>query len=131
MMSDRLRIAAPARGANRAFAVQRVAVLASLAGITALTGCGGGSNPANLGTTNPATTANLNIAANLHGATQGSAYDGTLTASGGTAPYNFAVTSGQLPQGVNLDAATGSVSGTPTGAGNFNFGVSVSDSRGN
>jgi len=129
-MSDRLRTTAPARGANRAFAVQRVAVLASLAGITALTGCGGGSNPANLGTTNPATTANLNIAANLPGATQGSAYAGSLTASGGTAPYNFAVTSGQLPQGVNVNATSGSVSGTPSGAGSFNFGVTVSDSKG-
>src|SRR5215469_16590037 len=109
MMSDRLRIAAPTRGASRAFAVQRMAVLASLAGITALTGCGGGSNPANMGTTNPAPTANLSIAANLPGATEGAAYAGTVTASGGTAPYNFAVTSGQLPQGVNLDAKSGNV----------------------
>ena len=128
-MSDRLRTTAPTRGANRAFAVQRLAVLATLAGITALTACGGGSNPANLGTRNPVTTANLKISANLPGATQGSAYAGSLTASGGAAPYNFAVTSGQLPPGVNLDATSGSVSGTPTGAGNFNFGVTVSDAK--
>ena len=129
-MFDRLRIAAPTRGASRAFAVQRMAVLASLAGIATLTGCGGGSNPVNQGATNPGTAVSLNIAANLPGATQGSAYAGSLTASGGTAPYNFAVTSGQMPQGVNLDATSGNVSGTPSGTGNFNFGVTVSDSKG-
>src|SRR5215471_16022832 len=130
MMSDRLRFAAPMKGASRAFAVQRMAVLASLAGIATLTGCGGGSNPVNQGATNPGTAVSLNIAANLPGATQGSAYAGSLTASGGTAPYNFAVTSGQMPQGVNLDATSGNVSGTPSGTGNFNFGVTVSDSKG-
>ena len=129
-MSHRLRTTAPTRGANRAFAVQRMAMLASLAGIAALTACGGGSNPANLGTTNPITTANLKISANLPGATEGSAYSGSLAATGGTAPYNFAVTSGQLPQGVNLNASSGNVSGTPSGPGNFNFGVTVSDSKG-
>jgi len=35
-----------------------------------------------------------------------------------------------MPQGVNLDGATGKVSGTPAGAGQFNFGVTVSDSKG-
>jgi hypothetical protein len=110
--------------------VLRLAVLAILAGIAPLTACGGGSNPANLGATNSAPTANLNIAANLPGATEGSVYSGSLTASGGTAPYNFAVTWGQMPQGVNLDATSGSVAGTPASAGNFNFGVTVADSKG-
>jgi hypothetical protein len=127
-MSDALRIATPTRGVNRAFAVQRLAVLASLGGALALTGCGGGANTANLGTTGSA--ANLNVSANLPGATEGAAYSGSVTASGGTAPYSFAVTSGQLPQGMNLDAGSGSVSGTPTAAGNFNFGITVADSKG-
>lgn len=37
-----------------------------------------------------------------------------LAASGGTTPYVYSVTSGTLPAGLSLDAATGSVTGTPT-----------------
>src|SRR5579864_1011152 len=77
-----------------------------------------------------ATNANLTISITLPTATSGSNYNGSITASGGTAPYNFAVVSGQLPQGVHIDNNTGIVSGTPTASGNFSFGISVSDSKG-
>jgi uncharacterized repeat protein (TIGR01451 family) len=43
----------------------------------------------------------------------GSAYSQTLTASGGTAPYTYAVSTGTLPTGLSLSAA-GVLSGTPT-----------------
>jgi hypothetical protein len=42
------------------------------------------------------------------------AYSATLTASGGTAPYTWLLTSGTLPAGLMLNAATGAISGTPT-----------------
>jgi hypothetical protein len=41
-------------------------------------------------------------------------YSYTLTASGGIAPYTFALTSGTLPTGLSLNGATGIISGTPT-----------------
>jgi len=58
----------------------------------------------------------------------GSSYNGTLTIAGGTAPYTWSLSSGQLPAGLSLSAASGAISGTPTSAGNFSFGVTVIDS---
>jgi alpha-tubulin suppressor-like RCC1 family protein/subtilisin family serine protease len=60
----------------------------------------------------------------------GSLYGQTLAASGGLPPYSWSVTSGVLPYGTALDAATGVVSGTPQYNGTYTFSVSVSDSGG-
>jgi hypothetical protein len=123
---------APKRRAYRTFAWKRAAFAASLSGIAALTACGGGPKAANVAPTTPGgtSTANLSVASNLPAGTQGAAYNGSITASGGTAPYNYAVTSGQMPGGVSLDNSTGNVAGTPTASGNFSFGVSVTDASG-
>src|SRR5262249_60242172 len=43
--------------------------------------------------------------ASLPGGTIGTAYSQTITASGGTAPYTFAVTSGTLPAGLTLSTS--------------------------
>jgi hypothetical protein len=50
----------------------------------------------------------------------------TLTASGGTAPYSWAVTQGSLPPGITLSTG-GVLSGTPTLAGNFGFTIDAID----
>jgi hypothetical protein len=50
-----------------------------------------------------------------------------LTVSGGTPPYNFAVTSGALPAGINL-ASNGAFSGSSTAVGSSTFTVTVTDS---
>ena len=63
----------------------------------------------------------------LPGGTVNTAYSATLTASGGTAPYTFAVTDGALPTGLALDTA-GGISGTPTTTGVFPFVVTATDS---
>jgi Putative Ig domain len=57
-----------------------------------------------------------------------SSYAATLTASGGTTPYTWSVSSGTLPAGLTLTAATGQISGTPTQAGTSTFTVQVKDS---
>jgi N-acetylneuraminic acid mutarotase len=58
----------------------------------------------------------------------GIAYNETLSASGGSAPYTFAVTSGSLPPGLTL-SSSGSLTGTPTAGGVFNFTVTATDSN--
>jgi len=63
----------------------------------------------------------------LPAAAAGTAYQQTVTASGGVAPYVYEVLSGALPAGLTLDTA-GNLSGTPTESGTFNFTVRASDS---
>ncbi len=67
--------------------------------------------------------------ASLPAATAGTAYSQTLSASGGTAPYGFAITTGALPAGMTLNTA-GVLSGTPTASGSFNFTATATDSSG-
>ncbi|UYV16554.1 putative Ig domain-containing protein [Porphyrobacter sp. ULC335] len=64
----------------------------------------------------------------LPAASQGLAYSQRLSATGGVAPYRYAVTTGTLPAGLALDPATGVISGTPTGSGTVNFAITVTDS---
>jgi type VI secretion system secreted protein VgrG len=47
----------------------------------------------------------------------GVAYNSLVAASGGTPPYTLSINPGSLPPGLILNAATGAVTGTPTGAG--------------
>ncbi len=64
----------------------------------------------------------------LSDGTVGSAYSQTLVATGGTAPYTWAVVSGGLPAGLTLGAA-GVISGKPTAEGAYGFTVRVRDSE--
>ncbi len=63
------------------------------------------------------------------GTTTGS-YSATVNASGGTAPYTFAFSSGDFP-GVSLNQGTGqsaSLSGNPLAVGSYQFTLTVTDS---
>ena len=63
----------------------------------------------------------------LTSATVGTASSQSVTASGGTAPYTYAISSGALPAGLSL-SSSGTLSGTPTAGGSFNFTVTATDS---
>jgi len=58
------------------------------------------------------------------------AYSLTISASGGTAPYAFAVTGGSLPPGLNLNSSSGVLAGTPTASGSFPFTITAADAHG-
>ncbi|WP_158644006.1 T9SS-dependent choice-of-anchor J family protein [Pseudobacter ginsenosidimutans] len=63
------------------------------------------------------------------GGTAGSSYYQTLSQTGALGAPNFAITSGALPPGLTL-SANGTISGTPTATGTFNFTVTASDASG-
>ena len=72
-------------------------------------------------TVNPATLPNGAV---------GTAYNQTVSASAGTAPFVFSVSSGALPTGLILNSATGAITGSPTTAGTFTFTITATDANG-
>jgi uncharacterized protein YhjY with autotransporter beta-barrel domain len=67
--------------------------------------------------------------ASLPSAMQNAAYTAqTITASGGSAPYTYAISSGSLPAGMSL-SSSGTLSGTPSVSGSFPFTVQATDAH--
>lgn len=58
--------------------------------------------------------------------TTGTLYNASLTVAGGLLPYAFSISAGALPDGLTI-SNVGSISGTPTKVGTFNFTVSAAD----
>ena len=69
----------------------------------------------------------ITTATTLPGGVVGAAYTQTFAATGGSSPYQWSVSTGTLPIGLTLNASTGSLAGTPTAAGTFNFTIRVAD----
>ncbi|MEG3163323.1 autotransporter domain-containing protein [Sphingomonas sp. PB2P19] len=89
-------------------------------------GPGGASAPATVTITVAAPVIAI-APATLPAGQQGVAYTAVLSASGGAAPYRFAVTAGALPAGLDLSTA-GQLAGTPTQSGTFAVTITVTDS---
>jgi hypothetical protein len=53
-----------------------------------------------------------------------------LKASGGDSAYRWTIATKALPAGLALDPTTGAITGTPSKPGTFDFGIRVSDGRG-
>lgn len=77
----------------------------------------------------PAITFTAPAAGVLPGGLRTVAYSQTFTATGGTAPYGYAVNGGAPPPGLAL-AADGTLSGAPTMAGSYSFTITASDAFG-
>jgi subtilisin family serine protease len=60
---------------------------------------------------------------------QNVAYSATLSATGGTVPYTWSISSGALPAGLSVASSTGVISGTPSGSGTSNLTVGVTDAN--
>ena len=74
----------------------------------------------------------LAVTGTLPNGTVNTLYTGSLSVSGGNAPYTWTLASGTLPPGLSISSSgtTGTISGTPTTAGSYTFTIQVRDSRG-
>ena len=70
------------------------------------------------------------LPATLPNATLNLAYSQSVSGSGGTGPYTYTLSSGQLPPGLSLNALTGAITGAPTAIGSFTFTVTATDANG-
>jgi len=70
---------------------------------------------------------NLMLSGSLPSTTTSETYNAVLSVNGGNTPYQFAISSGNLPPGMVLNPKTGSITGTARSSGTFSFHVLVTD----
>lgn len=66
----------------------------------------------------------------LSNATIGVPFNHQFDVSGGIAPFIWNIENGLLPEGLSLNGSNGTIYGTPTESGSFNFKLAVSDQTG-
>jgi len=69
----------------------------------------------------------LSIVASTPAGTLNQSYSGGFSATGGVAPYTWSISANALPPGINLNSATGALSGTPATSGTYPFTAKVTD----
>ncbi len=114
----------PARNRQQPAWVQFLGISALLLCLSCLTACNAASSAGSGSSGNP------QVSANLSPADVGVPYHGTVSVSGGKAPYLFSLASGSLPSGLVLSQSTGSISGTPAKTGVYSFAVQATDATG-
>lgn len=67
------------------------------------------------------------LTSSLPSGTVRASYEASLSATGGTTPYKWTISSGDLPTGLSL-SSSGSITGIPTASSQSSFAVQVSDS---
>jgi hypothetical protein len=114
----------PARNRQQSAVVRFIGVAALLLCLSWLAACTAASSAGSGNTVPP------QVSGRLSPADVGVPYNGTLSVTGGKAPYVFSLSSGSLPAGLALSPSTGTISGTPAKTGVFNFAVQATDSTG-
>lgn len=138
MSSDALPPARNYATYNSGKAVAVISLLLLMMSLPWFTGCTAANSAMNGNSqiTNPRTPANhnangfLRVSGNLPAGVIGTPYTATIDVSGGKAAYDFSLSWGSLPAGLALNSDTGAISGVPTKAGVYQFGIHVVDSTG-
>jgi hypothetical protein len=104
-------------------------------GTAVVTAAAAGSNgvrtSANITVKTPQSAVPLSIAtSSLSSAQVNTAYDASITAQGGTAPYTWSLISGSLPNGLVLNPSSGVIAGNVSQTGGFTFTAEVTDGSG-
>ena len=86
-----------------------------------------GTDTASSSTTDGVTPLSFTTAADL--GSSSTTVSETVAATGGTEPYTYSVAAGALPTGVELDGATGAITGTAETTGEFTFTIKVTDGK--
>ena len=108
------------------------ALLSLLAAVISLTSCTGTTSsiaPNNASSLANSSSLRVTNSTLPSGAVQ-TAYMAALTATGGTPPYSWSVSDGDLPPSLSLNSTDGTLSGTPTAPGTFSFMANLQDSDG-
>lgn len=81
-------------------------------------------------TVDPAPTVLSIVTTSLPSGNVGQGYNQTVQATGGNGALDWTIVAGTLPQNLNLNAATGVISGAPNAPGTSSFTVRVADTSG-
>jgi hypothetical protein len=97
--------------------------------LLAVVACGGGGDNSNRAPAPPSAPPLVITTTSLPDGKESQSYQATLAATGGSGTRTWAISGGTLPEGLNLQATTGAISGVPSKAGVFSFTVQVTDSN--